>query len=46
MRNAKYLAGKTNTASALDRLRTEMYSQENGGRDFASKVAFIVTDGK
>ena len=45
MRNVKYLAGKTNTAAALDLLRTQMFQSSNGARNFASKVAIMVTDG-
>lgn len=40
-----YNYGNTNTADAIRKMRTEMFSKRNGDRDGVKKVAIIITDG-
>ena len=46
VRNIPFVAGKTNTASALHDLYTTMYLETNGGRAAARRMAIIITDGE
>lgn len=41
-----YRRGTTNTASALEYLRNNMYSTANGGRTGVNNVAIVITDGE
>lgn len=43
--NIDYMAGSTNTAGAIQVMRNEMFTKENGAREKASKVGIIITDG-
>ena len=42
----RYLAGKTNTAAALNLLRTQMFTPANGDRLDIPNFAIVVTDGQ
>ncbi|XP_059164377.1 collagen alpha-6(VI) chain-like [Physella acuta] len=45
--STKYYKGGTNTHSALNFIsREDMFSSANGGRDFATKLAIVLTDGE
>nr|KAG5705131.1 hypothetical protein BaRGS_030848 [Batillaria attramentaria] len=41
-----YTMGQTNTGNALDHLRTDMFTPENGDRPNVPNVAIIITDGQ
>lgn len=45
LRKIKYLYGGTNTASALNVMRTQIFSKENGDRPDIPNIAFLITDG-
>ena len=44
--NVPYIRGTTNTASALQYIRTEVFQQARGDRPGARNVAFLITDGQ
>ena len=44
--NLPYIGGGTNTASAIDLLRTEGFTSANGGRSGVPHVAIVITDGR
>ena len=41
----EYMRERTNTADALKMVMEQMYTKENGDRDDARDVVFIITDG-
>ncbi|XP_076459446.1 LOW QUALITY PROTEIN: uncharacterized protein LOC143292771 [Babylonia areolata] len=43
--NIPYRYGSTNTADALNTMRTEMFSPVNGDRAYVPNIAIVVTDG-
>ena len=44
--NIHYMGGGTNTADALNALRTQMFSQNMGARPGVPRIAVVITDGK
>lgn len=45
MDNIQYMGGGTNTAAALESLRTQMFAQGMGARPGVPRIAIVVTDG-
>ncbi|XP_021339496.1 von Willebrand factor-like, partial [Mizuhopecten yessoensis] len=41
--NVRYQAGETNTADALEYVRTRMFRPNNGDRDFARNYILLIT---
>lgn len=41
----EYIGERTHTASALRRMRTEIFTQQNGDRDDVPNYAIVITDG-
>ena len=46
MDNIHYMGGGTNTADALNALRTQMFSQNMGARPNVPRIAVVITDGR
>ena len=44
--NIRYMGGGTNTADAINTMRTQMFSQGMGARPGVPRVAIVVTDGR
>lgn len=45
LRRISFMGGRTNTASALEQVRTQMFRANNGDRDLANNILVIFTDG-
>nr|KAG5688509.1 hypothetical protein BaRGS_011654 [Batillaria attramentaria] len=44
--NIQYMGGGTNTDTALNAMRTQMFSQQMGARPGVPRVAVVITDGR
>jgi len=40
-----YVGGRTSSQEAVRRLRTELFTEQRGSRDFVPHVAVLITDG-